>query len=229
MHTCLATAMSNVQSSCTTQCLCCTSSTRALHFSCTSGATNSRRVRSFTPFPQDALHGLQSLQSVTGHIGSAISRSASPPTHAGCMHFSRSITDTCGHFLRPSLSKNLLVRTEVPTPHVTEHSDHGAQGVVVQIPSFSSNGCSLLLSAAPPRHSGTAATHISLDTSCRSQPSICAFASFKYVRCRIRSPFPHVTEHRLHSEYSVTPHSGLEVSSVFSATCTASSRILSRL
>jgi hypothetical protein len=56
-------------------------------------------------------------------------------------------------------------------------------------------------------HSGTSATHISLDTSCRSHPSISAFAWFKYERCRILSPLPHVTEHTLHSEYSVTPHS----------------------
>jgi hypothetical protein len=57
------------------------------------------------------------------------------------------------------------------------------------------------------RHSGTSATHISFDMSCRSHPSISAFAWFKYARCRILSPLPHVTEHTLHSEYSVTPHS----------------------
>jgi hypothetical protein len=56
-------------------------------------------------------------------------------------------------------------------------------------------------------HSGTSATHISLDMSCRSHPSISAFAWFKYSRRRILSPLPHVTEHTLHSEYSVTPHS----------------------
>jgi hypothetical protein len=56
-------------------------------------------------------------------------------------------------------------------------------------------------------HSGTSATHISFDMSCRSHPSISALAWFRYERCRILSPLPHVTEHALHSEYSVTLHS----------------------
>lgn len=71
-------------------------------------------------------------------VALTISCFASSPVHAGCMHFSRSITDTWGHFLRPSRSTNLLLRVEVPTPQVTEHSDHGPQGVVVQIPSLPS-------------------------------------------------------------------------------------------
>lgn len=60
-------------------------------------------------------------------------------------------------------------------------------------------------------HSGTSATHISFDTSCLSHPSISASAWFKYARCRILSPLPHVTEQVLHSEYSVTPHSATDI------------------
>jgi hypothetical protein len=80
------------------------------------------------------------------------SRFASSPVHAGCMHFSRSITDTWGHFLRPSRSTNLLVREEVPTPQVTEHSDHGPQRVVAQIPSLPSRSSSPPSSTGPPLH-----------------------------------------------------------------------------
>lgn len=83
-------------------------------------------------------------------------------------------------------------------------------------------------------HSATAATHISLETNCLLHPNVLAFSGNLYSLVLILKPFPHDTEHGLHSVYSVTAHSAktkrfnfltiyliwlpLEVSSEFSLT-----------
>lgn len=190
----LAVAMSKVQSGVSTQGACCMSSTLELHFCCSPGSTKSKRVRNFTPLPQLALQGLQSLHSVVGHMGSGIS---SGPVHGKPIHFSFSTEVTWGHFLRPILSIKCLVLIIKPTPHEAEHWDQEPHGVVAQTPSFSLRGSSIesswSLVSVPltfsrvslksyvfnkyyyPSHSGIDATHISLETSWRLHPNICAF------------------------------------------------------
>lgn len=78
--------MSKLQSGVSIQCDCCKSSILELHFCCSAGSTNSSLVLILIPLPHVALHGLQSLQAVVGHIGSASSASAA--VHSGCIHFS---------------------------------------------------------------------------------------------------------------------------------------------
>lgn len=78
--------MSKVQSAVSIQGVCCTISTRLLHFCCKPGSTRSNRVRILTPFPQEALQGLQSLHSVVGHIGSGVSWTS--PWQGGPIHLS---------------------------------------------------------------------------------------------------------------------------------------------
>uniref|UniRef100_A0A8W7PID3 Uncharacterized protein n=1 Tax=Anopheles coluzzii TaxID=1518534 RepID=A0A8W7PID3_ANOCL len=73
------------QSALSVQGRCWFSSTRFWQRSCSSGASSSRRVRICTPLPHVALHGLQSLQAVTGQSGSGASMSVIE--QSGCMHF----------------------------------------------------------------------------------------------------------------------------------------------
>lgn len=112
---------------------------------------------------------------------------------------------TSGHFFSPIWLVKCLLRTASPTPQVAEHSLHALHSLVAQIPGSSaatdrsdsspparsplrettSVTCRVPL---PPRvdgkggthsHSATAATHISLETSCRSQPNVCAFCGMR--------------------------------------------------
>lgn len=64
-HSPFAVAISKVQSDCTSQGLCCTSSIREEQSSCIDGSTISSLVLILTPLPHDALHGDQSDQSDT--------------------------------------------------------------------------------------------------------------------------------------------------------------------
>lgn len=60
-------------------------------------------------------------------------------------------------------------------------------------------------------HSGTVATHISLDTSWRSHANMSAFCGRRYWRVRMRSPLPHDTEHADHAPHALTAHSAAGV------------------
>lgn len=151
--------MSNVQSDWTRQGRCSSSSTREEHSSCRDGSTSSNLVRDVTPFPQEALHGDQSVHSETlNHPSLAVIvklQKKSVPRHmqtkfeprtlqtgsgcsllsnwqAGSIHFSFLTSDTSGHRLRPRRSRNLLVRIFTPIPHVLEQTDHSLHSVVSQ-------------------------------------------------------------------------------------------------
>lgn len=97
-----------------------------------SGSPVNNRVLMRTPGPQVELHGLQSLHGVVGHMASGATMSVIE--HSGCMHFCFSTTTIWGHFLRPMLSTNVLVRIDIPIPQEAEHSDQGDHLEVLQTP-----------------------------------------------------------------------------------------------